>query len=72
MIGSRLDLVGLQNLRQLLHFLTREAVDNTALRGMLLDKADNILIYILGLRTHFIIKVRAVKRTLELCRIQNT
>ena len=39
---------------------------------MLLDKAYNILIYILGLGTYLVVQVRTVERTLELRGINDT
>ena len=72
MIGSGLDVVGLQNLCQLLHLLTRQTVDDTALAGMLLDELDDVLINILRLRTYLVIQVRTVERTLELLGIHDT
>ena len=72
MIGCSSDIVGLQDSSKLFHLLPRQTVDNTALSGMLFDELDDILIYILCLGTYFIIKVRTIKRALELHCIHNS
>ena len=72
MVGRSLDVVGSQDGCQLLHLLARQAIDDAALTGMLLDKLDDVLIHILGLRPHLVIKVRTIKRTLELRSIEDT
>ena len=66
MIGRGLDVVCPQNGGQLLHLLPRQAVDDTALAGVLFDKLDNILVDILRLRSHLIIEVRTVEGAFEL------
>ena len=61
MISSCLDIVGAQDGSQFLYLLTREAVDNTALVRVLLDKLDDILVYILCLRTYLVVEVWTIK-----------
>ena len=69
MVGSRLDVICLQNCRQLFHLLARQAIDDATLASMLADEHDNLLIYLLRLWTYFIIQIRSVERTFELCSI---
>ena len=71
MIGSGLDVVGLQDFCQFLHLLARQAVDDAALAGVLLDEADDVLVYIVRLGAHLIIQVGAVERALELLGIHD-
>ena len=72
MVGRSLDLVSPEDGSKLLHLLTRETVDDTALVRVLFDELDDILVHILGLRTYLVIEVRTVKRTLELRGVDNT
>lgn len=72
MIRLCLDIIGTQYLRQFLYLFTRETVDDTALPRVLLDKLNDILVNILGLRTYLIIQVRTIERALELRRIHDT
>ena len=72
MIGSSLDVVSFQNLCQLLHLLTRQTVDDTALASVLLDELDDILVHIHRFGTYLIVQVRTVERALELYGIQDT
>ena len=71
MVCGCLDTVYTQYLSQLLHLLTRQAVDDAALAGVLLDKLDDILVYILCLGTYLVVQVRTVERTLELSGIHD-
>ena len=71
MISSSLYVVGLQHSGKLLYLLSRQAIDNTALAGVLLDELDDILVDIFRLRTYLIIEVRTVERTLELLGIDH-
>ena len=64
-IGARADAVHLQHLCQILHFLARETIYYTALALHTSDETDKVFVHILGLRTHFIVQVRAVETALE-------
>ena len=65
-VGQGLDLVGTQDLGQLLHLFPRQTVDDAALIGVLLDELDDVLVNVLRLRAHLVVQVRTVKRRLEL------
>ena len=72
MISLCFNFVSTQYLCKFLHLLSGEAVNDTALTWMLLDKLDNIFVYILCLRAHLIVQVRTVERTLELICVYDT
>ena len=44
MIGSSLNVVGLQHLSQFLDLLARQAIDDTTLAWILLDEANDLLV----------------------------
>ena len=69
MIGSGLDVVGLEHRRQLLHLLARQAVDDAALARVLADEAYDLLVNVLGLLPHLVVEVGTVERALELTRV---
>ena len=69
MIGRRLDLVGAEDGREFFHFLSRQAIDDTALPRVLLDKTYDLLVYLLRFRAHFVIEVRPVERAFKLQRV---
>ena len=71
MIWRSLDIIGHQDSCKFLNFLPREAIDDAALVWVLLDKLNDILVYLLSLGSHLIIEVRSVERTLELISICN-
>ena len=66
MISGGLYIIGLQDGSQLLHFLSREAIDDAALALVLLDELDDLLVDIGGLLPHFVIEIRTIERTLVL------
>ena len=53
-ICARLDAVCHEQLGELLHLLAAEAVDDTALAVVLLDEADDVVVYVL-LGTQFVV-----------------
>ena len=61
MIGSRLDIVGTEDIGKILHFLARETIYDSALSLMLADEADNVLIDVFCLRSHLIVEVGTVE-----------
>ena len=69
MIGSGLDVVGLEHRRQFLHLLARQAVDDAALARVLADEAYDLLVNVLGLLPHLVVEVGTVERALELTRV---
>ena len=71
MIGSRLDIISTEHLGQVLHLLARQAIDDATLAWMLLDKAHDILVNLLGLGTYLVIEVGTVERALKLLGINN-
>ena len=71
MVAGRLDIVGTQNLRQVLHLLPRQTIDDAALTRVLLHETDDVLVYLARLRSHLIVEVRTVERALELHGIED-
>ena len=64
MVGEGLDAVDDQQLRQLLHALACQAVDDAALSGIVLDETYNLLVQqhrVARLRTHLVVEVRTVE-----------
>ena len=60
-IGQGCYAVDVQRLGKLLHFFAAQAVYDARFSGMLTDVADYLFVDILGLRSHFVIKVLAVE-----------
>ena len=71
MIGPRVNVVRPEYFGQLLHPLTAQSVNNTALPRTLFDEPDNILIYILGLVPYLVIQVRTIKRAFKLLGVRH-
>ena len=71
MIGSRLNVIGAEDVGKIFHLLARKAIYNTTLTLMLTDKAHYILVNILRLRPYLIIEVGTIERTLILLGIHN-
>ena len=64
-IGPCGNTVHFQHFRQVLHFLARKAIDDSALAFHAADEADEVLIYVCCLGAYFVIEVRAVETRLE-------
>ena len=72
MIRCGFDVVGPQNLSQLLHFFARQTVDNATFAGILPNEFNDLLVNVVGFGPHLIIKVGTVERTAKLLCISNT
>ena len=70
-VALRLDVVGPQHVGQVLDLLSRQAVDDAALAGVLLDEAHDVLVNVLRLLPHLVVQVRTVEGRLELVGIGN-
>ena len=66
MIGCGFDVVGSQNLGQLLHFFARQTVDDATLACILTNEFNDLLVNVIGFGAHLIIKVGTVERTTKL------
>ena len=60
-VGQHTDFVHTQGLGQLLHPLAAQTVYYAAFARVILDVSDNVAVYLGGLGTHLIIKVRAIE-----------
>ena len=65
MVRAGADTVHLQHLRQILHFLARQAIDDTALAFHPADETHQVFIHLFRLRSYFVIQVRTVETALE-------
>ena len=66
MIRCGFDVVGPQNLSQLLHFFARQTVDNATFASILPNEFNDLLVNVVGFGPHLIIKVGTVERTAKL------
>ena len=66
MIWRGLYLVGFEHRRQLLHGLTRQAIDYAALAGILSYELYYLSVYVFSLLSHLVIEVRTVEGTAKL------
>ena len=64
-IRTSRDTIHFQYLCQVLHLLTRQTIDDTALAFHPADIAHKVFIYLFRLRPYFVIQVRTVKTALE-------
>ena len=71
-ISTGRDAVHLQHLCQILHFLARQAIHDTALAFHAANESNQVFIYVLRLRSYFVIQVRTVETALEHRRIRHT
>ena len=68
MIRTSLNTISLKDFCQLFHLLTTQTINNAWFFRVLFNKANNILIHIICLRTYFVIQVRTIKWRFKLRR----
>ena len=60
-VGGSGDVVGTEDFSQFFHFLSRQAIDDARLAGIHLNKANDVTVDVLGLRTYLVVKVGTVE-----------